>query len=59
VVHEALIREWGTLRDWMNANRQFRTWQERLKVALREWKNSNHDSGALLRGVQLTVAEDW
>ena len=59
VVHEALIREWGTLREWINANRQFRTWQERLKVALGEWKNSNHDSGALLRGVPLTVAEDW
>jgi hypothetical protein len=59
VVHEALIREWGTLRDWMNANRQFRTWQERLKVALRQWKDDNHDSGALLRGVPLTVAEDW
>ncbi|MEG4534844.1 nSTAND1 domain-containing NTPase [Microcoleus sp. D2_18a_D3] len=59
VVHEALIREWGTLREWMNANRQFRTWQERLKMGLREWKNNNHDSGALLRGASLTVAEDW
>ncbi|MEG4234259.1 CHAT domain-containing protein, partial [Microcoleus sp. Pol11C3] len=59
VVHEALIREWGTLREWMNANRLFRTWQERLKVALREWKNNNHDSGGLLRGASLTVAEDW
>jgi energy-coupling factor transporter ATP-binding protein EcfA2 len=59
VVHEALIREWGTLRKWINANREFRTWQERLKVGLREWKNSNHDSGALLRGVPLTVASDW
>ncbi|MEG4207737.1 CHAT domain-containing protein [Microcoleus sp. Pol7_A1] len=59
VVHEALIREWGTLREWMNANRQFRTWQERLKVALREWKNNNHDAGGLLRGALLTVAEDW
>ncbi|MEH1850167.1 MAG: AAA family ATPase, partial [Nostoc sp.] len=59
VVHEALIREWITLREWMNANRQFRVWQERLKVTMQEWKNSNHDSGALLRGVPLTVAEDW
>jgi hypothetical protein len=59
VVHEALIREWGTLRDWINANRDFRTWQERLKVALREWKNNNHDSGALLRGVPLNVAAEW
>ncbi|WP_017315129.1 nSTAND1 domain-containing NTPase [Mastigocladopsis repens] len=59
VVHEALIREWITLREWMNANRQFRVWQERLKVAIREWQNNNHDSGALLRGVSLTVAEEW
>jgi WD40 repeat protein len=59
VVHEALIREWGTLREWVNANRDFRTWQERLKVALREWKNNNHDSGALLRGVPLNVAAEW
>ena len=59
VVHEALIREWATLREWININRQFRTWQERLKVALREWKNNNHDSGGLLRGALLTVAEDW
>ncbi|MEG4121511.1 CHAT domain-containing protein, partial [Microcoleus sp. N9_B4] len=59
LVHETLIRQWGTLREWINANRQFRTWQERLKVALREWKNNNHDSGAMLRGVPLSVAEDW
>ncbi|QDL15876.1 hypothetical protein DP113_17850 [Brasilonema octagenarum UFV-E1] len=59
VVHEALIREWITLREWMNANRQFRVWQERLKVAMLECKSSNHDSGALLRGVPLTVADDW
>ncbi|MCP9293195.1 MAG: CHAT domain-containing protein [Planktothrix agardhii LY1] len=59
VVHEALIREWLTLREWMNANRQFRTWQERLKLALREWKNDNHNPGTLLRGVSLTVAADW
>jgi hypothetical protein len=59
VVHEALIREWLTLREWMNANRQFRTWQERLKLALREWKTNNQDVGGLLRGASLTVAEDW
>jgi WD40 repeat protein len=59
VVHEALIREWLTLRGWMNANREFRTWQERLKIALREWKKNNHDAGGLLRGAPLTVAEEW
>ncbi|MCF3605449.1 CHAT domain-containing protein [Planktothrix agardhii 1033] len=59
VVHEALIREWLTLREWMNANREFRTWQERLKLSLREWKNNNQDVEWLLWGTLLTVAEDW
>ena len=59
VVHEALIREWLRLREWMSANRQFRTWQERLKVGLRDWKNHKYETGGLLRGTALSVAEDW
>ncbi|GAB1543689.1 hypothetical protein NUACC21_63650 [Scytonema sp. NUACC21] len=58
IVHEALIREWGTLRKWVNANRQFRTWQERLRGALQQWEMSN-DEGALLRGAPLAEAEGW
>ncbi|BBD53829.1 WD-40 repeat-containing protein [Planktothrix agardhii NIES-204] len=59
VIHEALIREWETLRQWINDNREFRTWQERLKLALREWKNNKQDVEWLLWGTLLTVAEDW
>ena len=59
VVHEALIREWGTLRRWVNDNREFRTWQERLKARMREWKDAGADDGALLRGAPLAVAENW
>jgi len=58
VVHEALIRNWGRLRGWMDDNRQFRVWQERLKVALQQWVDSNKDDGGLLRGATLAVAED-
>ena len=59
VVHEALIRTWSNLREWMSANRQFRVWQERLKVVIQEWISSNHDPEALLRGGSLTVAQEW
>ncbi|NEO24022.1 trypsin-like peptidase domain-containing protein [Moorena sp. SIO4A5] len=59
IIHEALIREWGTLRGWMEVNREFRTWQERLKVRIQEWGKSNRDDGALLRGVPLGEAEEW
>ena len=59
VVHEALIRSWGQLRRWMEADRAFRAWQERLRAALRQWEASAQDDGALLRGGPLATAEDW
>jgi hypothetical protein len=59
VVHEALIRGWGRLREWMNSERNFRAWQERLRAAMRQWVDSGQDEGALLRGVPLGEAEEW
>ena len=59
VVHEALIQRWGKLQDWMQVDRLFRTWQERLRAALRQWEASQRDNGALLRGGPLVNAEEW
>ncbi len=59
VVHEALIQHWGQLQTWMAEDRAFRTWQERLRAALRGWEASGGDEGALLRGVPLAQAEGW
>jgi WD40 repeat protein len=59
VVHEALIRQWGRLRRWMDAERAFRSWQERLRAALRQWEATRRDDGALLRGGPLAEATDW
>jgi WD40 repeat protein/DNA-binding SARP family transcriptional activator len=59
LVHEALIHNWDLLRRWMEADRDFRVWQERLRVALRQWQTTNKDEGALLRGAPLAAAESW
>jgi WD40 repeat protein len=59
VVHEALIQRWRRLREWMENDRAFRTWQERLRAAMRSWEASDHDEGALLRGGLLVEAEGW
>ena len=59
VVHEALIKNWQTLRKWMLADRDFRSWQERLRAAMQQWQEAQQDEGALLRGVPLVVAESW
>ena len=59
VVHEALIKNWGQLREWMSADRDFRSWQERLRAAIQQWQEAKQDEGALLRGAPLVVAESW
>nr|MDZ7997706.1 hypothetical protein [Aulosira sp. DedVER01a] len=59
VVHEALIRGWERLRNWMEEDREFRKWQDRLRTEKDIWENSGQDSGALLRGALLVEAEEW
>jgi WD40 repeat protein len=59
VVHEALIQRWGRFREWMDADRAFRAWQERLRGSLRQWQESGGDEGALLAGAPLVVARNW
>jgi hypothetical protein len=58
VVHEALIRNWGELREWMNTDRVFRAWQEGLRATKGQWEARNRDSGSLLRGAALAEAEE-
>ena len=59
VVHEALITNWGRFREWMEADRTFRSWQERLRASMRQWETSDYNEGALLRGVPLAEGEGW
>ncbi len=59
LAHEALIQNWGRFQDWLEADRAFRTWQERLRAALRQWQVSGRDEGALLHGAPLAQAEAW
>ena len=58
VVHEALIRNWVQLRQWMETDREFRAWQERLRGWMRRWQEMNRDQEQLLRGAALVQAEE-
>ncbi|MGD8713083.1 MAG: hypothetical protein PVG70_00955 [Desulfobacterales bacterium] len=58
VVHEALIRSWRPLRQWVEQNRQFRVWQNRLRQAIEEWEEQQRDEGALLWGARLIEAQE-
>jgi WD40 repeat protein/DNA-binding winged helix-turn-helix (wHTH) protein len=59
VAHEALIREWPALRNWVEENREELMLERRLGQAAAEWEALDYDSGALLRGARLVQAEEW
>src|SRR5258708_35956731 len=59
VSHEALIREWPRLRDWLTHNREELVLQRRLLQAAEGWDALNCDAGSLLRGARLAQGEEW
>jgi WD40 repeat protein len=59
VAHEALFRSWDRLVTWLNADREFLLWRERLRAAIEEWSRTGQDVGAVLRGAALAEAERW
>jgi hypothetical protein len=58
VVHEALLRAWGQLRGWLDAERPFRSWRQLLRYAMMPWAETG-ESGALLTGALLATSERW
>src|SRR5271165_610864 len=59
VAHEALISSWSTLRAWVNEDREFLLWRDRLRILLTEWERTRESDEALLRGPFLTEAQKW
>ena len=59
VSHEALIREWPTLRDWLNENREDLILHRQLTDDTNDWLKLNRDPGALYRGMRLEQALKW
>ena len=59
VAHEALLREWPRLREWLRESRDDLRLQRRLGVLSAEYAQSNQDPSFLLRGSQLNQFESW
>jgi WD40 repeat protein len=59
VTHEAIIREWGRLRAWLDESREDVRLERNLSVMAQEWEKSGRDSSFLLRGVRLQQYERW
>ncbi len=59
VSHEALIRHGDRLKGWVDADRRFLLWQQRLRISVEQYEENPKDAGVLLRGFPLTEALEW
>lgn len=57
VAHEALIREWKRLRQWLDDSREDILLQRRLASANEEWQKQRRDPSFLASGVRLQQFE--
>ena len=59
VAHEALLREWPRLREWIEADTEGRRLRRHITQAATEWDSAGRDQGELYRGARLVAALEW
>ncbi len=58
-MHEALLREWGQVRAWLQEGLKFREWQERTARDAAEWEAAGRTEGLLPHGARLSEGLRW
>src|SRR5258706_3051168 len=59
VAHEALIREWPTLREWLTQDREGLLLLRQITEAAHEWELLERDASSVYRGARLAQAREW
>ncbi|MET9897063.1 trypsin-like peptidase domain-containing protein [Streptomyces sp. NPDC006446] len=58
LIHEALIRDWGALREWVNQDHRFQEWLDHTRERQAHWAVAK-DPGDLLGGTALAEGLEW
>jgi WD40 repeat protein len=58
ISHDALLRAWPRLRQWLNQDRTGQRIHRDLTDAAHAWK-ADHDSGRLIAGTRLATISEW
>ncbi|MBK7723987.1 MAG: hypothetical protein IPI33_01680 [Dehalococcoidia bacterium] len=59
VAHEALIREWPRLREWLEEGRESHRILRHLTQSAESWDRLGRDRDELYRGARLAAASEW
>ncbi|MFE1787892.1 trypsin-like peptidase domain-containing protein [Streptomyces sp. NPDC059525] len=58
LIHDALIRDWGTLRAWVREDHRFQGWLDYTRTRRARWEERK-DAGDLLAGAALAEGREW
>ncbi|MFI0923795.1 trypsin-like peptidase domain-containing protein [Streptomyces sp. NPDC021012] len=58
LIHDALIRDWSTLREWVDQDHRFQEWLDHTRERRDRWAEKA-DPGDLLGGTALAEGLDW
>jgi WD domain, G-beta repeat len=59
VVHEALIRHWPRLVEWIDRDRELQSWLAQIRSNIDIWLKDRSDESPLLRGGMLAQGVEW
>jgi hypothetical protein len=59
LAHDGLVMQWAQLKAWVDADREFCSWLEGMRGALRQWQAGGTAEDLLLRGAALEQARVW
>jgi WD40 repeat protein/transcriptional regulator with XRE-family HTH domain len=59
ITHEALLRAWPRLRQWIDTDRAGNLTRQELEEAAATWERDDRDPAGLYRGTRLAVARSW
>jgi len=59
VAHEALLREWPRVQEWLAEDAHGRELREHLTESAQRWQESGRDDSELYRGARLSATLDW
>jgi WD40 repeat protein/serine/threonine protein kinase len=58
IAHEAMLKHWKTLRNWISENRDALRIEQQLTQLTRQWQEQNRDTSFLATGARLQQFED-
>jgi WD40 repeat protein len=64
IIHDVLVKEWISALtvdgiNWLDMQREFRLWQQRLGEDIFLWESRNHEDASLLSDSRLTIADEY